>query len=177
MVLLWLVLSGRATLAMMRAAFVLPVFVQGGLRWRTLFGPLNVMRAKAPDWPRDLGGDIVFDRPIVRDPIDPKVVRRAVIALSAYVEHAARYDHRSVADMHFGPRLANGSENGSECRRVPVEEALDILGLEPAAGLATIREAHRRLEERLRPELGNAHYLTKQINEARDVLLEQAGHN
>jgi hypothetical protein len=170
-------MSGRATLAMMLAAFVLPVFVQGGLRCRTLFGPLDLMRAKASARPRDFGADIVSDRPVVRDPIDPNVVRRAVIALSAYVEHAARYDHRSVADMHFGARLANGSENGSGRRPMSVEEALDILGLESAAGLLTIREAHRRLEERLRPELGDAHYLTKQINEARDVLLEHAGHN
>ena len=40
-VLLWLVMSGRSTLAMMLAAFVLPVIVQGGLHWRGLFGPLN----------------------------------------------------------------------------------------------------------------------------------------
>jgi hypothetical protein len=163
---------------MMLAAFVLPVFVQGGLRWRMLFGPLNLlMRAKAPDWPQDLGAEIVSDRPVVPDPIDPKVVRRAVIALSAYVEHAARYDHCSVADVHFGARLANGSANRSGRRPMSVEEALDILALEPAAGLLTIREAHLRLEERLRPELGDAHYLTKQINEARDVLLEHAGRN
>jgi hypothetical protein len=58
-----------------------------------------------------------------------------------------------------------------------VEEALDILGLKPAARLLTIREAHRRLEETVRPELGDTHYLTKQINEARDVLLEHAGCN
>ena len=38
LVLLWLVMSGRTMLAMMFAAFILPLFVQGGLRWRTLFG-------------------------------------------------------------------------------------------------------------------------------------------
>jgi hypothetical protein len=177
LVLLWLVMSGRATLAMMLAAFVLPVFVQGGLRWRTLFGPLNLIRATAPDWPQDLGADIVSGRPVMRDPTDPNVVRQAVIALSAYVEHAARYDHRSVADTHFGARLANGSENGSGRSRMSVQEALDILELDSAAGSLKIREAHRRLEERVKPELGDTHYLALKINEARDVLLEHAEGN
>src|SRR6266481_4797401 len=70
LVLLWLVMSGRATLAMMFAAFVLPAFVQGGLRWRTLFSPLNLMRANAPDWAQDLREDVVPGRSVVRDPID-----------------------------------------------------------------------------------------------------------
>ena len=35
LVLLWLVISGRSTLAIMLAAFVLPVFVQGAQRWRS----------------------------------------------------------------------------------------------------------------------------------------------
>jgi hypothetical protein len=113
LVLLWLVMSGRATLAMMLAAFVLPVFVQRGLRWRALFGPLNLMRAKAPDWTQDLGADNVSDRPGVRDPIDPDVVRQAVIALSAYVEHAARYDHRSVAEIFtVAPAWRMGAKTG-----------------------------------------------------------------
>ena len=66
LVLLWLVISGRATLAMMFAAFVLPAFVQGGLRWRTLFGPFNFKEGStAPDWARDLRADVV-PRPLGR---------------------------------------------------------------------------------------------------------------
>ena len=44
-VLTWLIASGRWTLAMMLAAFMLPVFVQAAPRWRVLFGPLNVARS------------------------------------------------------------------------------------------------------------------------------------
>ena len=174
LVLLWLVMSGRATLAMMFAAFILPAFVQGGLRWRTLFGPLNLMRGKASDWAQDLREDVVPGRSVVHDPIDPNLVRQAVIALSAYVEHAARRGERRLTDMHFGNGPANGAGNGFEHRRMSPQEAFDILGLEPSAGPRQIIEAHRRLEEKLKPELGDTHYLTMKINEARDVLTEES---
>src|SRR6516164_3183861 len=97
LVLLWLVMSGRATLAMMFAAFVLPAFVQGGLRWRTLFGPLNVTRWSSPRWsPDDIYADIVAGRSVVSDPIDPNLVRHAVIALSAYLRQAAGRGDREL---------------------------------------------------------------------------------
>jgi hypothetical protein len=172
-VLLWLVMSGRVTLAMMLAAFVLPVFVQGGLRWRALLDPLRLLRRTARDWTSDFTTETAAGRTAAREPIDPNVVRQAVIALSAYVQQAARDSNRSLPDMHLGI-AANGSAGASELRRMPVEEALDILGLERTAGPRQISEAHRRLEDKLKPELGDAHYLTMKINEARDVLLEDA---
>ena len=49
------------------------------------------------------------------------------------------------------------------------EEALDVLGLMPSA--EEIREAHRRLEQKVDPQFGGTHYLSTKINEARDVLL------
>src|SRR6185369_2191631 len=55
-VLLWLVMSGRWTSAMMLAAFMLPVFVQAAPRWRVLFGRLNAARSDFPPNPRDFGG-------------------------------------------------------------------------------------------------------------------------
>ena len=39
-VLLWLVVNGRWTHAMLLAAFILPVLVQAAPRWRLLLGPL-----------------------------------------------------------------------------------------------------------------------------------------
>ena len=51
------------------------------------------------------------------------------------------------------------------------EEALNVLGLAPAAGPCEIKEAHRRLRARLDPERGGTSYLTMKVNEARDVLL------
>jgi hypothetical protein len=46
-----------------------------------------------------------------------------------------------------------------------------VLGLRPAAGPQEISEAHHRLQQKLKPELGDTHYLTMKIDEARNVLL------
>ena len=51
------------------------------------------------------------------------------------------------------------------------EEALDVLGLGPDTGPRQISEAHLRLQQKLKPELGDTHYLAMKIDEARDVLL------
>lgn len=52
------------------------------------------------------------------------------------------------------------------------EEAYKVLGLEAGASAADIREAHRRLMQRLHPDLGGSSFLAARINEARDVLLD-----
>ncbi|WP_404933113.1 DnaJ domain-containing protein [Nitratireductor sp. ac15] len=51
------------------------------------------------------------------------------------------------------------------------EEAYEVLGLERGASVAQIREAHRRLMQRLHPDMGGTSSLAARINEARDVLL------
>ena len=51
------------------------------------------------------------------------------------------------------------------------EEAYKVLGLETGASAADIRKAHRRLMQRLHPDLGGTSFLAARINEAKDVLL------
>lgn len=51
------------------------------------------------------------------------------------------------------------------------EEAYKILGLETGAAATDVRKAHRRLMQRLHPDVGNASFLAARINEAKDVLL------
>jgi hypothetical protein len=169
-------MSGRSTLAMMLAAFVLPVFVQGGLRWRALFGPalfgpLNFARGSAPRWDQDFDASIVPGRSFRPDPMNPDLVRQSVAVLKTYVEQAAGQGYRQLVRMHFADGRLNGTGNGAGRRRMSAEEALDVLGLEPDAGPRQISEAHFRLQQKLKPELGDTHYLTMKIDEAREALL------
>jgi len=170
-VLLWLVMSGRSTLAMMLAAFALPVFVQGGLHWRALIAPLNFSRGNILRWDLDFDAPIVPGRPVGSDPMDPDLVRQSVAVLRAYLEQAAGRADRKLTRMHFDDRPLNGTGNGAGHRRMSAEEALDVLGLEANVGPHQISEAHRRLQQKLKPELGDSHYLTTKIDEAKDVLL------
>jgi hypothetical protein len=70
-ILLWLVMSGRSTLAMMFAAFVMPVFVQGGLRWRSLFPWFKLTRAGLRGWVPDFHEGPTGGCSIVPYPPDP----------------------------------------------------------------------------------------------------------
>ena len=133
-VLLWLAMSGRSTLAMMLAAFVLPVFVQGGLHWRALFGPLNFWRGSYPRWDQDFDAPIVPGRSFRPDPMNPDLVRQSVAVLRTYMEQAAGQGDRKLTRMHFADGPVNGTGNGAGRRRMSPEEALDVLGLEPDAG-------------------------------------------
>ena len=172
-VLLWLVMTGRWSSAMMLAAFMLPIFVQAAPRWRVLFGPLNAMRSDfppiTPDFSTPRGG---FSN--ARDMTDPELVQQSLAVLRAYLAHAGaqtatqQIEH-TPAYLQAGNGAGTESGNGRLC--MSTEEALDILGLEPTATAQEIRDAYCRLEQKVDPELGGTHYLMAKIIEARDVLL------
>jgi hypothetical protein len=172
-VLLWLVMTGRWSSAMMLAAFMLPILVQAAPRWRVLFGPLNAMRSDfppiTPDFSTPRGG---FSN--ARDMTDPELVQQSLAVLRAYLaqagaQTATQQIEHTPAYLQAGNGAGTGSGNGR--LRMSTEEALDILGLEPTATAQEIRDAYCRLEQKVDPELGGTHYLMAKIIEARDVLL------
>ena len=173
-VLLWLVMSGRWSSAMMLAAFMLPIFVQAAPRWRVLFGPLNAMRSDfppiTPDFSTPRGG---FSN--ARDMTDPELVQQSLAVLRAYLAQTGAQAATQIEHTPASPQAGNGAATmqGNGRLRMSAEEALDILGLEPTASAQEIRDAYRRLEQKLDPELGGTHYLMAKIIEARDVLLRE----
>lgn len=76
-----------------------------------------------------------------------------------------RFDANDSA-RHGGPSHTSGMTK---------EEAYEILGLEAEASAVQIREAHRRLMQRVHPDVGGSSFLAARINEAKDVLLSKHG--
>ena len=169
-VLIWLISTSRWETAMMLAAFMLPIFVQAAPRWRVLFGPFNAARGGFPPIRPDLstpsGG---FST--AHAPIDPELVRQSIAVLRAYIEQTGLQIEHKPSDARGGAVTKGSGNSGNGRLRMSTEEALEVLGLEPGPSAEEIRNAHRRLEQKLDPDLGGTAYLARKINEARDVLL------
>jgi hypothetical protein len=98
------------------------------------------------------------------------------------VELAADFESRQLLDTYLDSNFpvwrehAKTDEGGGlggapGSGAMTKEEAYKVLGLEAGASAADVRKAHRRLMQRLHPDLGGSSFLAARINEAKDVLL------
>jgi hypothetical protein len=92
---------------------------------------------------------------------------QAASLLEAYLDRVHGDAWRAGAEDRAGS-AENGAPHGAAMSRA---EAYQILGLQPGAGPDQIREAHRRLMQKLHPDRGGSTYLAAQINRAKEVLL------
>ena len=79
-----------------------------------------------------------------------------------------------------GAALMSGSLLWAAYRRakpavvtMPVEDARKLLGVDENASLADIREAHRRLIQKVHPDTGGSAELANRVNVARDTLVTE----
>ncbi len=105
---------------------------------------------------------------------------QSAAVLEAYLDRTQGADWRAegAAEDETGAGAEAGPGGGREraARRpgsgvMSRAEALEILGLEEGAGPEAIREAHRRLMQKLHPDHGGSNYLAAKLNEAKELLL------
>jgi hypothetical protein len=170
--LVWLVMNGKWTAALMLGAFVLPVLVQAAPRWHVLFSPFGTLaRGSFSITPDHSQGGRPSNGFCTSGFIDAELAKRSAAILETYLEQSSHYAGTKRSEITFNGGPIIGSADGFQPKRMSRAEALAVLGVDPTAGPSEIRDAHQRLEARLAPELGGSCYLTRQINEARDVLL------
>ncbi len=92
--------------------------------------------------------------------------------LETYLERRFGPDWREKAQGGNAHRGKSGPNGGPASGRMTKEEAYDVLGVPPGAGADEIKEAYRRLMQKMHPDQGGSTYLAAKINQARDVLLD-----
>ena len=96
----------------------------------------------------------------------------------------AYLDRTQAADWRDAPEGAGGGDAGTDTGQgggqqgaasgngpMTRAEALEILGLQEGAGPEQIRDAHRRLMQKMHPDHGGSNYLAAKLNEAKELLL------
>lgn len=97
---------------------------------------------------------------------------QSLALLEAYLDRRApAWRENAQGDTGGGNMGGASSHSGA----MTEEEAYQILGLEPGAEPARVREAHRTLMKKVHPDHGGTDYLAARINQAKDVILRKHG--
>jgi len=80
------------------------------------------------------------------------------------------YGHSGNSD---GTADGEARNSGSQRYTMSRDQAYEVLGLEPGASDEAIRQAHRDLLKKLHPDHGGSEYLSAQINQAKDALIQR----
>jgi hypothetical protein len=91
--------------------------------------------------------------------------------LETYLDRAFGADWRDKAQGAQAGRAEERPRGGGSARMTK-EEAYDILGVKHGADPEEIKEAYRRLMQKMHPDQGGSTYLAAKINQARDLLLD-----
>lgn len=94
----------------------------------------------------------------------------AVALIEAYLDRF-HPDWRESMQADGGERESKEAGATAAPGGMTREEAYQILGLEVGADASAIREAHRRLMQKLHPDHGGSTYLAAKLNQAKDLLL------
>lgn len=183
---LWFVATGKAADAVVLATTLVPFFV----RWKALW---TRMRNAAGPKPGGSSGvetawlrmsldhaSGAMDGTVLRGALRGRRLGELSLAELRTLAAECRGDADSVSlleayldRLHPGWRTAErpGDSPASGSAAMSRDEAWRVLGLEPGASQAAIREAHRRLMKKLHPDQGGSDYLAAKINQAKDLLL------
>ncbi|MEX0922931.1 MAG: DnaJ domain-containing protein [Rhodovibrionaceae bacterium] len=96
--------------------------------------------------------------------------------LEAYLDRM-QADWREAAGAGASDRAEQeaAGRRGAGGGEMTKAEAYEILGLNKGASEAEIREAHRKLMQKLHPDHGGSNYLATKLNQAKEILLRSEG--
>src|SRR5512147_1153192 len=96
--------------------------------------------------------------------------RKSALLLEAYLDRRCPDWRTRSAGNDAGPG-ARRDDGAATAGVSSAEDAYRVLGLEPGASDAAIREAYHRLIASVHPDKGGSSFLAAQVNRAKDILL------
>jgi len=89
-------------------------------------------------------------------------------------EVSTDFQSRAAVNAYIMMRGGRDQQNATQAPysdgKMSVSQAYEILGLEAGAGKDEIKQAHKRLMQKLHPDRGGSSYLAAQINHAKELL-------